>query len=55
MVQTKGQQQTFQRTIDERSQNRRSLGRVGDPDAKVVEPVCTTGQNSASTMEMTTE
>ena len=37
MVQTKGQQQTFQRTIDERSQNRRSLGRVGDPDAKVVD------------------
>ena len=37
MVQTKGQQQTFQRTIDERSQHRRSLGRVGDPDAKVVD------------------
>ena len=37
MVQTKGQQQTFQRTIDERSQHRRSLRRVGDPDAKVVD------------------
>ena len=37
MVQTKGQQQTLQRTIDERSQNRGSLGRVGDPDAEVVD------------------
>ena len=37
MVQTKGQQQTLQRTIDERSQNGRSLGRVGDPDAEVID------------------
>ena len=37
MVQTEGQQQTFQRAIDERSQNRRGLGRVGDPDAEVVD------------------
>ena len=37
VVQTEGQQQTLQRTIDERSQNGRSLGRVGDPDAEVID------------------
>ena len=37
VVQTEGQQQTLQRAIDERSQNGRSLGRVCDPDAKVVD------------------
>ena len=37
VMQTKGQQQTLQRTIDERSQHGRGLGRVGDPDAEVVD------------------
>ena len=37
MVQAEGQQQTLQRAIDERSQNGRSLGRVCDPDAEVVD------------------
>ena len=37
MVQAEGQQQTVQRAIDERSQNGRSLGRVCDPDAEVVD------------------
>ena len=37
VVQTEGQQQTLQRAIDERSQNGRGLGRVGDPDAEVVD------------------
>ena len=37
MVQAEGQQQTLQRTIDERCQDRGSLGRIGDPDAEVVD------------------
>ena len=37
VVQTEGQQQTLQRAIDKRSQNGRGLGRVGDPDAEVVD------------------
>ena len=37
VVQTKRQQQAFQRTIDERSQNRRGFRGVCDPDAEVVD------------------
>ena len=37
VMQAERQQQTFQRTIDERSQNRRRVRRIGNPDTEVID------------------